>query len=204
MKWEPILAMLVLFALGVWLVTSPSRHRGLAPLRENTRTLELRVGNARGVLEVAGRGATADYRLLWRDGLATEVFDNTELARRFGPDAAARLVAGADNAVFRIFAITSWAGLVWILVGFLGQALFFARMAVQWIVSERQKRSVVPTTFWILSLFGGVMLFVYFAWRRDIVGILGQTTGIVIYARNLRLISKEKARQRAAEPSTRT
>lgn len=41
------------------------------------------------------------------------------------------------------------------------------------------------------------MLFAYFAWRRDIIGILGQTTGIVIYARNLRLITKEARRQSA-------
>ncbi|HMQ22200.1 MAG TPA: lipid-A-disaccharide synthase N-terminal domain-containing protein [Planctomycetota bacterium] len=94
--------------------------------------------------------------------------------------------------------MTSWSGLIWVLIGFLGQALFFARMAVQWVVSEREKRSVVPRVFWVFSLAGALMLFVYFAWRRDIVGILGQTTGIVIYARNLRLIAKEARRDQVS------
>jgi lipid-A-disaccharide synthase-like uncharacterized protein len=41
---------------------------------------------------------------------------------------------------------------------------------------------------------GGVFLFTYFVWRQDFVGVLGQSTGIVIYARNLRLISKQRRR----------
>lgn len=201
MKWEPVLAMLALFALGVWLVLSPSRHHGLAQLRENATTLELRVGKARGVLESVGAREARSYRILWRDGSATEIFDETQLARRFGAGATS-LVDGADNAVFRLFSITSWGSLIWILCGFLGQAAFFGRMALQWLVSEREKRSVVPPAFWVLSLIGGILLFTYFAWRRDIVGILGQTTGIVIYARNLRLISKERRRaSEAPKPS---
>ena len=59
------------------------------------------------------------------------------------------------------------------------------RMAVQWIMSERERRSVVPTAFWWLSAAGGVMLFVYFCWRKDIVGVLGQSIGLLVYARNL-------------------
>ena len=74
-------------------------------------------------------------------------------------------------------------------------------MAVQWVASEREKRSVVPRAFWVLSLLGGILLFTYFAWRKDIVGVLGQSTGIVIYARNLRLISKERLRSAAEQGS---
>ncbi len=49
--------------------------------------------------------------------------------------------------------------------------------------------------FWWLSFLGGVCLFTYFVWRKDAVGVLGQATGVVIYARNLRLIHKERTRR---------
>ncbi|HCT44595.1 MAG TPA: hypothetical protein DF699_05235 [Phycisphaerales bacterium] len=71
-------------------------------------------------------------------------------------------------------------------------------MFVQWIISERSRISTVPEIFWWFSFIGGVCLFTYFVWRVDIVGVLGQSTGIVIYARNLKLIHKEK--QRCAAP----
>jgi len=61
-------------------------------------------------------------------------------------------------------------------------------------VSEKQRESVVPEAFWWLSLVGGVFLFVYFVWRQDIVGVLGQSSGVVIYARNLWLIRKRRRR----------
>jgi lipid-A-disaccharide synthase-like uncharacterized protein len=62
-------------------------------------------------------------------------------------------------------------------LGLLGQVLFTGRMLVQWLASEKQKRSVVPVAFWWMSLIGATMLLVYFTWRRDIVGVLGQATG---------------------------
>ena len=65
---------------------------------------------------------------------------------------------------------------------------FTGRMLVQWFSSERSRRSIVPVSFWWMSLVGATMLLVYFIWRRDIVGILGQTTGWIIYVRNLALI----------------
>ncbi|MEL7472603.1 MAG: lipid-A-disaccharide synthase N-terminal domain-containing protein, partial [Planctomycetota bacterium] len=68
----------------------------------------------------------------------------------------------------------------------------------QWVVSEKKRQSVVPEAFWWLSLVGGAALFTYFVWRRDIVGVLGQSTGVVIYARNLRLIHKQRRRERRA------
>lgn len=88
----------------------------------------------------------------------------------------------------KIFNITSLAGLLWVGLGLLGQALFTGRMLVQWIVSERRRRSVVPIAFWWLSLIGASMLLVYFVWRKDIVGVLGQAVGWIVYVRNLRLL----------------
>jgi lipid-A-disaccharide synthase-like uncharacterized protein len=93
---------------------------------------------------------------------------------------------------FRLLNISSPIGFAWVAMGLLGQLLFTGRMLLQWLVSERSKRSVVPVGFWWLSLIGASMLLVYFIWRRDIVGVLGQCVGWVVYGRNLWLIRKER------------
>lgn len=79
---------------------------------------------------------------------------------------------------------------IWIVIGFLGQALFFGRFFVQWLASEKAKRSVVPNAFWYFSIAGGLTLFAYALYRQDPVFILGQSTGLLIYARNLYFIRK--------------
>ncbi len=81
---------------------------------------------------------------------------------------------------------------LWLILGCLGQALFFSRFLVQWVASERAGRSVVPVSFWFLSLAGGLILLAYSIWRKDPVFILGQSCGALIYTRNLMLIRKEK------------
>lgn len=88
----------------------------------------------------------------------------------------------------RLLNITSPIGIAWVALGLLGQLLFTGRMLLQWLASERSKASVVPPAFWWLSLVGATMLLVYFVWRRDVVGVLGQLAGWVIYLRNLWLI----------------
>ena len=110
-----------------------------------------------------------------------------------------RLIAFDDNRMFRLLNITSWVGVVWVLIGFGAQAVFAARFIIQWIVSEKRQESVVPEIFWWISITGGIMLYCYFVWRKDLPAVLGQSTGIVIYARNLRLIAKGKARKALAE-----
>ena len=89
--------------------------------------------------------------------------------------------------------VSSPAGFLWVTLGFLGQILFTGRMLVQWFVSEREKRSVVPTAFWWMSLVGASMLLVYFVWRKEPIGVLGQATGWFVYVRNLWMIHKAKA-----------
>jgi lipid-A-disaccharide synthase-like uncharacterized protein len=79
----------------------------------------------------------------------------------------------------------------WLALGFVGQAIFSGRFLVQWIASEREKRSVVPGTFWWLSLAGGVTLLAYAVHRRDPVFIVGQAAGLVVYGRNLVLLRRE-------------
>lgn len=81
----------------------------------------------------------------------------------------------------------------WLLsIGFIGQAFFFMRFFWQWIASEKAQRSVIPVSFWYFSLFGSCFLLVYAILRRDIVFIVGQSTGLIIYFRNLFLIQREK------------
>ena len=112
---------------------------------------------------------------------------------RLSPDAFAARLAGDTHdrtVLFRVFNITSVAGIAWVVLGLAGQVLFAGRMVVQWLVSERSKRSVVPTVFWWMSLGGATILLAYFVWRRDIVGVLGQSMGWLIYGRNLWLIHR--------------
>lgn len=82
--------------------------------------------------------------------------------------------------------------LFWVLFGLLGQAAFSARFLVQWIVSERKRESVVPPVFWYLSLAGGLILFIYAIYKRDVVFIIGQGSGVIVYVRNLVLIHRKK------------
>jgi lipid-A-disaccharide synthase-like uncharacterized protein len=86
----------------------------------------------------------------------------------------------------------------WLGLGFLAQTLFAARFVVQWIASERAKKSVVPLAFWVLSMVGGGLLLMYAIWRKDPVFIVGQCTGFLIYSRNLFLIYKERSLQETA------
>jgi lipid-A-disaccharide synthase-like uncharacterized protein len=84
-------------------------------------------------------------------------------------------------------------------VGFAGQALFMMRFLVQWIHSERQRKSVVPLAFWYFSVLGGLALLVYSIHRKDPVFITGQLLGIFIYLRNLYLIKAERAAEDVSE-----
>jgi lipid-A-disaccharide synthase-like uncharacterized protein len=86
----------------------------------------------------------------------------------------------------------------WLLVGFVGQGLFTARFVVQWLVSEHRQHSVIPEAFWWLSLGGGLALLCYASSRRDPVIITGQLVGILVYVRNLILLSKTKQQHRVA------
>lgn len=85
----------------------------------------------------------------------------------------------------------------WILIGFLGQAMFSARFIVQWIASERARRSVIPMLFWYFSLAGGAVLLSYAIHKRDPVFIVGQSAGLLVYLRNVYLITLRKREAQA-------
>ncbi|MDX9910202.1 MAG: lipid-A-disaccharide synthase N-terminal domain-containing protein [Phycisphaerales bacterium] len=220
MKPGPIVAMVLLVLLGMWLVWArPGVHSDL-DVRPGAFVQDIRVGASKGLVEVLneapggtsseagseavpGAGALpgagtlpggASFRVLL-NGHASPEMTREEFERAFGPAVTTQLLERRDNAVFRLLNITGWASLAWVALGLGGQIVFSCRFLIQWIVSEKQRQSVIPTAFWWISLLGGVCLFTYFVWRRDLVGVLGQSTGIVIYARNLRLISKQKRRE---------
>jgi len=87
---------------------------------------------------------------------------------------------------------TTTTELFWLGVGFGAQTMFMMRFVIQWLASEKARRSVVPEAFWYWSLAGGFMLFVYAVYRMDPVFILGQLSGLFIYARNLQFIRQSR------------
>ena len=93
----------------------------------------------------------------------------------------------------------SWYGRCWVMFGLGAQAVFTGRFLVQWIASERRGKSYVPPVFWYLSIAGALMLFSYAVlWKHDLVVALGQTTGGVVYVRNLMLLHRERKQAQTA------
>ena len=77
---------------------------------------------------------------------------------------------------------------IWLGIGFFGQGLFFMRWVVQWISSEKKKKSEIPILFWYFSLIGGLITLIYAIYRVDPVFILAQSFGLIIYLRNIYFI----------------
>ncbi len=86
----------------------------------------------------------------------------------------------------------------WLAIGFLGQAFFSMRFLIQWIYSERMKKSLIPVPFWYFSIGGGITLLSYAIYREDPVFIVGQGAGLLVYGRNLYFIFRERHQQKAA------
>lgn len=81
---------------------------------------------------------------------------------------------------------------IWLAIGFIGQTLFASRFLVQWLKSEKERKSVIPIQFWYMSILGGIVLFLYALYKKDPVFIVGQFAGLFIYCRNLYLIYAEE------------
>jgi len=90
------------------------------------------------------------------------------------------------------WATTSTEELVWLGIGFSAQLMFSMRFIMQWIASEKARRSIVPEVFWYFSFVGGFMLFIYAVHRMDPVFMLGQGMGLIIYSRNIYFIRTHK------------
>ena len=101
----------------------------------------------------------------------------------------AELSHAVGDYLYNVFVLKlSWG----VVVGLVGQLMFTMRFLVQWIASERAKKSVIPVAFWFFSVAGGLVLFVYALVIRDPVFILGQGAGVFIYLRNLYFVYRER------------
>lgn len=88
--------------------------------------------------------------------------------------------------------------LIW---GSMGQVVFTLRFVYQWIYSRKRQESILPLGFWLISLAGSCIIVSYALVRHDPVLILGQSTGVIAYSRNIWIMQKskkEKARQATA------
>ncbi len=103
---------------------------------------------------------------------------------------------------------SAWAWLsvnfnLWEAFGITFQAVFMARFLVQWIASERQKKSVIPISFWYLSLVGSTGLLIYAIGIGSIAVMLGQMFGTVVYVRNLTLVYRGRQAPQEANAAPR-
>jgi lipid-A-disaccharide synthase-like uncharacterized protein len=83
--------------------------------------------------------------------------------------------------------------IAWIVLGLMGNAAFFSRFLVQWLVSERAGASVIPRAFWHLSIVGSLLLLTYAIHKRDPMFILAYLPNAFVYIRNLILIRRKEA-----------
>ncbi|MEL6330024.1 MAG: lipid-A-disaccharide synthase N-terminal domain-containing protein [Planctomycetota bacterium] len=198
MKAGPVFAMIGLLAAGLWMVLMPTLQRG-ERIDPNAQRFEMRLGSQRfDVEQRRGENGSLEYHFANNDSLEELGWIDQTRYQAIVEDRLASWTErpGWERTLLGFFNITNWTNFVWVAVGLGGQVAFFGRMLIQWVVSEKSRKSQVPELFWWLSFLGGVCLFTYFVWRVDVVGVLGQSTGVVIYARNLRLIKKEKRRER--------
>ncbi len=86
-------------------------------------------------------------------------------------------------------AMVSW---VWLGVGVVGQALFASRFVVQWIATERLKKSVIPASFWYISLVASLLQAASYTQRggREMLLAVGVMSTVFIHARNIWFITR--------------
>ena len=178
-RWLILLELALLAAVLVWAGFALSARSDGPP---NAIDLKVQMsGAADRVYLLEHEDGGLNYLITLDDGTQQQLTPN-EFAHRLFHDQQSR-------GFFEILLnVTSPAGFLWVTLGLLGQLLFTGRMVVQWLVSEKNRRSVVPPAFWWMSLIGATMLLVYFLWRKEPIGVLGQATGWFIYVRNLWLI----------------
>ncbi len=75
-------------------------------------------------------------------------------------------------------------------IGFIGQGIFGIRFIIQWAASERAKKSVIPFSFWIISIVASLFSLIYAIYKKDPVFIMGQIPNIFVYSRNIFLMKK--------------
>jgi lipid-A-disaccharide synthase-like uncharacterized protein len=154
------------------------------PTPPNAVSVKVQVNGARDRADLVKNDDGSYSYLIWRHGKSQKLSPEQLAERTYTQQTTGGILA-------TVFNISKPSGLIWVGVGLIGQVLFTGRMVVQWIASEKNRKSVVPPMFWWMSLIGALMLLSYFLWRRDVVGVLGQSFGLFIYIRNLYLIHRE-------------
>lgn len=81
----------------------------------------------------------------------------------------------------------------WHIIGFLGYFLFSSRFWIQWWSAEKKLKSLLPLSFWWLSLSGALLSIGYFIRIGDTVNLIGPLVGIIPYIRNLMLIKESSS-----------
>lgn len=85
---------------------------------------------------------------------------------------------------------------LWLVIfGSLGQIIFTLRFVYQWLYSQKRHTSILPFGFWLISLSGSLIIVSYALVRYDPVLLLGQSTGLIVYSRNLWICHLEKKQQ---------
>ena len=70
-------------------------------------------------------------------------------------------------------------------LGFISQVLFFTRTLIQWVLSERARKVLSPTIYWVLSIVASYLFVIYGWFRNDFAILLGQLISYYIYIWNL-------------------
>jgi len=115
-----------------------------------------------------------------------------EPAWRHCPDCGAKLPVAGTISILG-WRVSGMGELIWVIIGFAGQACFGGRFLVQWIVSEKRGESVVPPVFWYMSLVGGLMILSYAIYRMDPIFILAQALNPILYLRNIILMRRKRS-----------
>jgi lipid-A-disaccharide synthase-like uncharacterized protein len=191
-RWIILAELTLLLALGLWALLSILQrpHRPADAVE-----VKAQLPGADQVYLAQDSGGALRYTITGRDGTPETL----------SPDRFAQRLYGSQRQLGwleKVCNVTSIWGVLWVAGALVvGQGLFTGRMVVQWLASEKHKRSVVPTAFWWMSLVGSTVLLVYFIWRKDVVGVVGQVFGWSIYIRNLLLIyGHQPAPPVAADP----
>ena len=160
---------------------------GIMALKNSLETINIRTypQNVKSAELIKSDSGMIGYQVTDFDGNAS-IMSPDQFAQQIYTEHEAQTLG--NRLLVKVLNITSTHTVGWVILGLLGQLVFAGRMIVQIIASEKKRQSVVPVAFWWMALTGASMLLLYFMWRKDVVGIIGQSTGWLIYTRNLYFI----------------
>jgi lipid-A-disaccharide synthase-like uncharacterized protein len=102
-------------------------------------------------------------------------------------------IFSADNSLHADFQAKNSFSNPWLIIGASGQLLLNVRFIYQWYCAEKYQLSFFPKGFWIISVAGSLLVFVYAIYRVDPVLLVAQSLGFFIYSRNIILEKRNDA-----------